>query len=72
MHFNISSERTASGFMAHCRELEVSCGGATEEEARRNVVEAITLLFDAEPRGELDLRLPDPPRVKQIDVRVRE
>ena len=71
-HFNVSAERTKDGYIAHCRELEISCEGATEEEARWNVAEAITLLFDAPPTRELDLRLPEPARVKQIDVRVRE
>ena len=72
MHFNVSAEPTADGFIAHCRELEISCEGATEDEARRNVIEAITLLFDSGPLGELDVRLPEPSRVKQIDVRLHE
>ena len=71
-HFNVVAERTADGYIAHCRELEISCEGATDEEARRNVVDAIAMLFDAPPTRELDLRLPEPARVKQIDVRVRE
>ena len=71
-HFNVVAERTADGYIAHCRELEISCEGATEDEARRNVVDAIAMLFDAPPARELDLRLPEPTRVKQIDVRVRE
>ncbi|MEO6043723.1 MAG: hypothetical protein ABIQ47_07360 [Tepidiformaceae bacterium] len=71
-HFNVVAERTANGYIAHCRELEISCEGATEDEARRNVVDAIAMLFDAPPARELDLRLPEPTRVKQIDVRVRE
>ena len=72
LHFNVSAERTANGFIAHCRELEISGEGATEQEARRNVIEATTLLFDSGPAGELDLRPPEPPRVKQIDVRLHE
>ncbi len=72
VHFNVTAQPTADGFIAHCRELEISCEGATEEEARRNVVEAIAMLFDASPLGELDPRLPEPSRVKQIDVRLHE
>ena len=72
LHVTISAERTAAGFIAHCRELEISCEGATEDEARRNAADAIALFFDAPPAGEIDLRPPEPPRVKQIDVRVRE
>ena len=71
-HFTVSAERTPSGFIAHCRQLEICCEGATEEEARRNVVEAIALLFDAPPAREVDQRLPEPRRVEQIEVRVRE
>ena len=67
----ITAERTASGFIAHCRALEVSCEGATEDEARRNVVEAITALYGA-PAAELDLRPPPPLRVKRVDVRLHE
>ena len=71
-HFNVVAERTADGYIAHCRELEISCEGATEDEARRNVVDAIAMLFDAPLARELDLRLPEPTRVKQIDARLRE
>ena len=71
-HFNVSAKRNTDGYIAHCRELEISCEGATEDEARRSVVDAIAMLFDAPPARELDLRLPEPTRVKQIDVRVRE
>ncbi len=72
MHFTVSAEPTANGFIAHCPELEISCEGATEEDARRNVIDAIAMLFDSVPVGELDLRLPEPSRVKQIDVRLHE
>ncbi|MEP6871170.1 MAG: hypothetical protein ABI939_04890 [Anaerolineaceae bacterium] len=72
LHFNVSAERTPDGFIAHCRELEISCEGPTEEEARRNVVDAIAMLFDSSPADELDLRLSEPSRVKQIDLRLHE
>ena len=72
LHFNVSAERTAGGYIARCRELEISCEGTSEEEARRNVADAIALLFDASPAGELDLRVPEPPRVTQVNVRGRK
>lgn len=68
----ITAERTASGFIAHCRALDLSCEGATEDEARRNVVEAIAVLYGAPPTAELDLRPPPPPRVTRVDVRGRK
>ncbi|MBA4181943.1 MAG: hypothetical protein C0506_15235 [Anaerolinea sp.] len=67
----ITAERTARGYIAHCRALELSCEGATEDEARRNLVGAITALYGP-PAAEVDLRPPPPLRVKQVDVRLHE
>lgn len=68
-HFTLSAERTATGYIAYCRELEMSCEGRTEDEARQLIVQAIALLFDAPPAEEVDLRLPEPQRVKQVNIR---
>ena len=71
-HFNVSAEPTVNGFIAHCRELEISCEGATEEEARRNVVEAIAILFGASPTETFDLRPQQPAKVRQVRLRPRQ
>ena len=46
-------------------------GITTEDEARRNVVEAIAALYGP-PAAEVDLRPPPPLRVKRVDVRLHE
>ena len=41
-HFNVDAERTADGYIAHCRELEIAGEG---EETRLSAVEVGLALF---------------------------
>jgi hypothetical protein len=67
--FTVSAERTAAGWLAHCPELDISCEGANEDEARRAVVDAIGALHGFGPTVEVDARPPEPARVQQVVIR---
>ncbi len=49
-------EREDDGFVASCPEFDVASQGASIEEARANLVEALTLLFDTASPSELARR----------------
>lgn len=49
-------EREDDGFVALCPELDVASQGASIEEARTNLVEALTLFFETASPSELARR----------------
>jgi predicted RNase H-like HicB family nuclease len=51
-------EREDDGYVALCPEVDVACQGATIEEARANLVEALTLFFECADTSEIERRLP--------------
>ena len=51
-------EREEDGFVALCPELDIASQGATIEEARANLVEALTLFFETAAPSEGARRLP--------------
>lgn len=63
-------ERDGDGYMAFCPEVDVASQGATVAEARENLAEALTLLFESAPRDEIDRRLRGEIYVTQIDIAV--
>jgi predicted RNase H-like HicB family nuclease len=63
-------EREDDGFVALCPELDVASQGASIEEARVNLIEALTLFFETAAPSEVARRLHDEVFVTQVEVPV--
>ncbi|KAA6465369.1 type II toxin-antitoxin system HicB family antitoxin [Acidobacteria bacterium AB60] len=53
-------EREDDGFVALCPELDIASQGMSVEEATSNLIEALTLLFEAAAPSEIPRRLNSP------------
>lgn len=56
------------GYSAICPELDVASQGATEEEARDNLREALELFLEDATREEIERRLAQGARVTQLEL----
>lgn len=63
-------EREDDGFVALCPELDIASQGATIEEARTNLIEALTLFFETASDSEIVRRLHTEVFVTQVEVPV--
>ena len=63
-------EREDDGFVALCPELDVASQGSTIEEARTNLVEALTLFFETASPEEIRQRPHNEVFVTQVEVPV--
>jgi predicted RNase H-like HicB family nuclease len=63
-------EREDNGFVALCPELDVASEGASIEEARVNLIEALTLFFETAAPSEVARRLNVEVFVTQVEVPV--
>jgi predicted RNase H-like HicB family nuclease len=63
-------EREDDGFVALCPELDIASQGLTIEEARANLVEALTLFFETASAPEIAQRLHSEVFVTQVEVPV--
>ena len=63
-------EREDNGFVALCPELDVASQGDTVTEARDNLAEALTLLFETAPAEEVERRLRSEVYVTLVEVAV--
>jgi predicted RNase H-like HicB family nuclease len=63
-------EREDGGFIALCPELDIASQGASVEEARTNLVEALQLFFETAAPSEVACRLHGEIFVTQIEVPV--
>ena len=54
-------EREEGGYIALCPELDIASQGATVDEARKNLVEALELFFETASGAEVEHRLNDGP-----------
>ena len=63
-------EREDEGYVALCPELDIASQGATIEEARTNLVEALTLFFETASSSEVARRLHGEVFVTQVEVPV--
>lgn len=63
-------EREGDGYVALCPEIDVASQGATVEEARRNLAEAVELFFETAAPSEIDRRLHSEVFVTQLEVGV--
>ncbi len=63
-------EREDNGYVALCPEYDVASEGATIEEARDNLVEALTLFFESADAAEVQRRFQPEVLVTQVEVKV--
>jgi predicted RNase H-like HicB family nuclease len=63
-------EREDDGFVALCPELDIASQGPTIEEARANLVEALTLFFETASPSEVAGRLHSEVFVTQVEIPV--
>jgi predicted RNase H-like HicB family nuclease len=61
-------EREDDGFVALCPELDIASQGATIEEVRANLIEALSLFFETASPAEVSRRLDGEVFVTQIEV----
>jgi predicted RNase H-like HicB family nuclease len=63
-------EREDDGFVAFCPELDIASQGSSVEEARTNLIEALTLFFETASPSEVARRLHNEVFVTQVEVPV--
>ena len=63
-------EREDDGFVALCPELDIASQGSTIEEARTNLIEALTLFFESADPSEVNRRFHNEVFVTQVEVPV--
>lgn len=63
-------EREDDGYVALCPELDIASEGASIEEARTNLVEALTLFFETASPSEVNRRLRGEVFITQVEVPV--
>jgi len=63
-------EREDEGFVSLCPELDIASQGSTIEEARANLIEALTLFFETASPSEVARRLHGEIFVTQVEVPV--
>lgn len=66
--FTAIIEREKDGYTALCPELDVASQGDSVEEARKNLVEAIELFFEAASEAEIQERLHDEVFITRLEV----
>ena len=63
-------ERQGDGYVALCPELDIASQGASVEQARANLTEALELFFETADPAEIKARLHDEVFVTRVDVAV--
>jgi predicted RNase H-like HicB family nuclease len=63
-------EREDDGFTALCPELDIASQGSSIEEARTNLIEALTLFFETAAPSEVSRRFRSEVFVTQVEVPV--
>ena len=63
-------EREDGGFVALCRDLNVASQGNSIEEARTNLIEALTLFLETADPSEIEKRFHSEVFVTQVEVPV--
>jgi predicted RNase H-like HicB family nuclease len=63
-------EREDSGYSTLCPEYDIASQGATIEEARDNLVEALSLFFECADVAEVERRFYPELLITQVEVRV--
>lgn len=63
-------EREDDGFVALCPEIDIASQGSSIEDARANLIEALTLFFEVAGESEIAQRLHTEVFVTQVEVPV--
>ena len=63
-------EREGDGYVALCPDVDVASQGASIDEARKNLVEALELFFDTADESEIEARLHTEVFVTRLEVTV--
>jgi predicted RNase H-like HicB family nuclease len=63
-------EREGDGYVALCPELDIASQGASVEEARRNLGEAVELFFETADASEVQRRLHTEVYVTRLEIAV--
>jgi predicted RNase H-like HicB family nuclease len=63
-------EREDDGFVSLCPEFDIASQGSTVEEARANLVEALSLFFETADSSEISRRLRSEIFITQVEVPV--
>ncbi len=63
-------EREDDGYVSLCPELDIASQGDSIEEARANLIEALTLFFETADSSEIEKRLHSEVLVTQVEVSV--
>ena len=63
-------EREDDGFVALCPELDIASQGMSIEEARANLIEALTLFFETASPSEVSRRFQNEVFMTQVEVLV--
>ena len=63
-------EREGNGYVSLCPELDIASQGASIEDARVNLIEALTLFFETAAPSEVARRLHDEVFITQVEVPV--
>lgn len=63
-------ERDGDGYVALCPQLDIASEGHSIEEARANLVEALTLFFETASESEVARRMHNEVLVTQVEVPV--
>ena len=63
-------EREDDGFVALCPELDIASQGESIEEARANLIEALTLFFETASPSEVSRRFQNEVFVTQVEIPV--
>ena len=61
-------EREDDGFVSQCPELDIASQGSSVEEARANLVEALSLFFETADRSEIERRVRSEIFITQVEV----
>ena len=70
MRFTAIIEREGDGYVALCPEYDVVSQGDSIEDARTNLIEALTLFFESADAVELNRRFRPEVLVTQVEVKV--
>ncbi|HYY56769.1 MAG TPA: type II toxin-antitoxin system HicB family antitoxin [Pyrinomonadaceae bacterium] len=63
-------QREDDGYVSLCPELDIASQGDTVEEARRNLIEAVELFFEAADPDEIGVRLHKEVYVTPLEIAV--
>jgi predicted RNase H-like HicB family nuclease len=61
-------EREDDGYVSLCPEMDIASQGTTIEEARENLIEALTLFFETAGEAEVSRRISDDVFITQVEV----